>query len=107
MGLPKGRTNNPKGMPKGIKHKKTKEWEALGEMITGHCAGNVNTYLQELWQKDKEAYFRAFVMLIEYFKPKIARTEITGKDGAPMEQKIDLSILPKETLRKLLKKNVD
>ena len=81
MGLPKGRTNNPKGRTKGSKTKKTKEWEALAESITGHCAEKFRNYVDQLWSsqdpKDKDKAATLYLQTLEYFKPKQQRVEST------------------------------
>jgi hypothetical protein len=105
MPFVKGKSGNPDGKPKGAKHEKTKQWEALGEMIVGDCTDKVMQYLNDLWRKDKEAYFKAYTLLLEYFKPKQARTEIVGDEDKPLhiKQDLDLSKMPPELLRELMK----
>jgi len=101
MGLPKGRTNNPNGMPKGTKHKKTLQWEALGAMITEDCTEKVMQYLNDLWRKDKDAYFKAYTQLLEYFKPKLGRTEHTGRDGEPIQTTTTIQVMTDDHANKL------
>ena len=87
MGLPKGRTNNPKGKPKGAKGKKTQQWEALAESITGEQSEMFAKYMDTLWKsdepKDKQLAADLFIRTVEYFKPKQARveTQISGEVG--------------------------
>lgn len=83
MGLPKGRTNNPKGKPKGARGKKTLQWEALADSITGKQAQNFQDHLNTLWKGDdaqKNQAAELFLKTVEYFKPKQARVE-TIMDG--------------------------
>ena len=46
MPFKKGQSGNVKGKPKGAKGKKTEQWEAIGESITGKHAEKV---LMLLW----------------------------------------------------------
>lgn len=88
MALPKGRTNNPKGRPVGIKNERVKQWEALGESITGKLADRFNEIVldfmdsgePELQAKGCNLYLDA----CEYFKPKQARTVHAGEDDHPI-----------------------
>lgn len=94
MGLPKGRTNNLRGKPSGTKCKKTLEWEAIGKDLTGRHTANVNKLLDKLYKNDPDAFLRVYTMLIEYFKPKLARTELTGKDG---KEPLTINFTPAKT----------
>jgi len=71
----KGISGNPKGKAKGTKNKKTLAWESMAVNLTTIHTDHADKYLFDLWATDKEAFFKAYVMLIEYFKPKLARTE--------------------------------
>lgn len=56
---------------------KTKQWEMLGDEITGNLTDRINLYLNSLNGKE---LFDAYCNLLEYFKPKFSRYEHTGKD---------------------------
>ena len=82
----KGKTNNPNGRPKGAKGVKTKAWEELGDFFTKEGAENamkiINYYGEIVQKEDGSEDFRnadKFLLhysnLLEYFKPKLARTE--------------------------------
>ena len=49
MSFKKGESGNPNGRPHGAKSEKTKQWESLGESITGHQAEQFNAFLDKLW----------------------------------------------------------
>jgi hypothetical protein len=66
------------GKKKGSKNKKTLQWEALGKFITEKGAEKLMKVLEA--QDDKE-FIKSYGAILEYFKPKLARTELTGKDG--------------------------
>ena len=88
MGLPKGQTNNANGRPVGSKNKRTEQWEALGESITGHQAEQFNAFLDKLWSskndEDKMIASELYLKTLEYFKPKQARTVHAGDNDAPV-----------------------
>lgn len=75
MGLPKGRTNNIKGKPKGTKSKKTIQWDALGESIMNEHTERFNSSLNDL---DDDKFMDMYIKVLEYFKPKQNRTDITS-----------------------------
>ena len=87
MGLHKGNTNNPKGRIKGSKNKKSTQWEALAESITGEQSEKFAKYMNKLWNdKDPKSQNMAaelFIKTVEYFKPKQARveTQMSGEVG--------------------------
>lgn len=58
------------------KHAKTKQWEALGEMITGELTDDVLRYVKGLKGEEK---FNAYLKLLEYFKPKLSRSEVKAE----------------------------
>jgi hypothetical protein len=102
MGLT--RTSFKKGhsvhKPKGAKSAKTKQWEALGEYIVGECADELSAYLRSLQKSDPDLYFKSVMMLLEYFKPKMARNEVTGDGGGALKTETTLN-LKKLTLEQL------
>ena len=61
------------GMQKGQKTVKVQQWEALGELIQNELTGEVMTYVKSL---PKPEMFDAYLKLLEYFKPKLSRSEI-------------------------------
>lgn len=89
MGLPKGQTNNSSGRPIGSKNKRTEQWEALGESITGQQAEQFNAFLDKLWSsrndEDKMIASELYLKTLEYFKPKQARQTIVGEGDSPVQ----------------------
>jgi len=81
MGAPKGNRFSP-GRPKGSKDKKTEQWEKFSEWF-------LSTGLQKLEREVNKLEGKDFVLtvkdMLEYFKPKLARSEITGKDGEALQ----------------------
>lgn len=72
----KGQSGNKEGRPKGAKGEKTKAWEYLGEFITEEGAIRLISILRE---SDDYDFLKYYMMLIEYFKPKISRAEVEQK----------------------------
>lgn len=72
MPFEKGKSGNPSGPPKGYKHKKTEQWEALGEAIITTHAERFNTILSGL---EEDKFVDTYTKILEYFQPKLARTE--------------------------------
>lgn len=62
--------------PKGAKHEKTKQWEALGEAIVTTHAERFNDILEK---SDDSNFQKYYTMILEYFKPKQQRTEVDAK----------------------------
>lgn len=66
------------GRKAGTKNERSKQWERLGETIMSHHTERFNQVLSDM---DDTAFADNFLKILEYFKPKMARTELTGKDG--------------------------
>ncbi|MFZ7105914.1 MAG: hypothetical protein ACO1HD_04760 [Bacteroidota bacterium] len=74
----KGKTNNPKGRPPGIQNERTKQWEELGKALLERHAERANEVLNNL---DDDKFIDQFSKLLEYFKPKLARSEVKTNHG--------------------------
>ena len=79
--MPKGFVNKntakeagAKSTRKGVRNKRTLEWEQLGEFITEAGAKRVMDYLGNI-EDDKE-FFDRYERLLSYFKPKQASTNV-------------------------------
>lgn len=59
-------------MPKGHKTLKVQAWEELGEWF---CNTGARKYLEYIETLDGEEFARRFEAMLEYFKPKLSRTE--------------------------------
>lgn len=65
-----------KGKPKGAKSHKTLAWEFLGDFITETGAERVKEILSDC---PPEKFMVYYPLLLEYFKPKLARTEVKNE----------------------------
>lgn len=77
MAAPKGNKYS-KGRPVGAKNKKTERWEALVKYAEEEGASRFGEEIKTLRGRE---YAEVYLKLLEYCKPKLARTEVTGKDG--------------------------
>ncbi|HMT02718.1 MAG: hypothetical protein BWY74_04062 [Firmicutes bacterium ADurb.Bin419] len=72
----KGERNT--GRQKGTKNKNTLVIETFAKTIV---EGGMDKFQNELNSLTGKPYIEAYMTLFEYVKPKLARTEHTGKDG--------------------------
>jgi hypothetical protein len=79
---------NP-GKPMGAKSKKIKAWEALGEFFTKAGAERVKEILNK---SDDKQFILYYEKLLEYFKPKLNRTDITSGDKPINELPFNITI---------------
>jgi len=76
------------GRPKGMPNKATgKVREAIAELLERN-AGNMDRWLNEVADKDPYKALDLMQKLSEYHIPKLARTEVTGRDGEAQEMVI-------------------
>lgn len=70
------------GSRRGVPNKSTAAArEAIAAFVDGN-AGRLQGWLDEIAEKDgPKAAWQCFVDLAEFHVPKLARTELTGKDG--------------------------
>jgi len=88
MAFKKGESGNPKGKPKGAVGKKTAIWNEIGEWFATDGIESYKSNLIELMSSDDtDTRLKAmdkFNALIEFFKPKLARTELVGDEKKPL-----------------------
>ena len=72
------------GSRKGKPNKATaKAREIISEVIDG-TAAKVQGWIDAVAETDPKGALQAYIALLEFGVPKLARTEITGKDGGPV-----------------------
>ena len=81
MSFKKGQSGNPNGRPKGAVNKTTKEIKEAYHNLLEMNLPNLNKWLQEVASEDPEKALSLVLRLSEYILPKLARQEMTGKDG--------------------------
>ena len=72
--------------PKGSPNKATVEArEAIARLVDGNVH-RMNLWLDEIHtEKGAQAAWDCMIDVLEYHVPKLARTEVTGKDGGPQK----------------------
>jgi hypothetical protein len=87
--MPEGKKGFKKGhegfKPKGSKSVRTLAWEQLGEFITDTGAERVKVILAEC---TPEKFMIYYPLLLEYFKPKLARIDTLNlpEDSEPLNE---------------------
>ena len=88
MPFEKGKSGNPKGRKEGSINKKTEIWNEIGEWFINEGVQAYKENLMDLMSSDNEdtrlKAMDKFNALIEFFKPKLARTELVGNDKKPL-----------------------
>lgn len=73
------------GRPKGIPNKSTSMVrEAIANLLERN-APQMDKWLNQVAQEDPYKALDLMNKMAEYHIPKLARTEVTGKDGAPQQ----------------------
>jgi hypothetical protein len=75
--IKKGQVLNPNGRPKGSLSAKTQGWELLKETIT---TGLTDKFMREMESLEGTAYINAYLNVMEYFKPKLSRSEVISQN---------------------------
>lgn len=77
------------GRPRGAQNRSTlAAKEAIARFVDGN-AEKVQGWLEQIAKEQgPQAAFKCWLDLVEYHVPKLARTELTGKDGADLVPKV-------------------
>lgn len=81
-GNPKPRAGT--GRKLGIPNKATSEMRDFWETFCKGNQDNLKIWIEQIAEVDPAKAFKLVLDACEYFTPKIARTELTSKDGAPL-----------------------
>lgn len=78
--------NAGKGRVKGVPNKATKNArEAIARFVDGN-ADKLERWLDTIEREDgAKAALECFAKLLDYHVPKLARTELSGTDGGPLQ----------------------
>lgn len=77
---------NP-GKPKGVLNKKTMILETFCQDIIEGGIDRFNAAMNELAEKKPEKYIDAYMQLLEYVKPKLARSDVNVKTSGELSIK--------------------
>ena len=77
-------------LKKGTKSRKIKEWEYMGAKIIGEATTAYLDSLEKLFagetlKAEELAAMDRYEKILEYFKPKLARSELVGDKNKPLE----------------------
>lgn len=85
--MAKGGKQPGAGRPPGQPNKATMQArEAIAAFVEGNVE-RLNGWLDDIAADSPQAAFDRFMSVVEYHIPKLARTEMTGKNGAAIELK--------------------
>lgn len=93
----------PNGRTKGVPNKRTAAGrEAIAQFVDGN-ADRLTLWLDQIAEKDPKQAFDAFMSVVEYHIPKLARQELQNldKDGKPADNKMTIEFVnaPSDTKR--------
>lgn len=90
MGFKKGQSGNPNGKVLGTLSSKVKAWEQLGDFITDAGAMRVKQILATC---DEETFLKYYGQFMEYFKPKLSRSEAKVDANLNMQGSLTIQVL--------------
>ncbi len=90
MGFKKGQSGNPNGKVVGTLSNKVKAWEQLGDFITDAGAMRVKSILATC---DEETFLKYYGQFMEYFKPKLSRSEAKVDASLNMQGSLTIQVL--------------
>ena len=73
------------GRVKGVPNKATRNAREAIAMLVDNNTSRLEGWLDEIAAKDPEKAWRCMMDVIEYHIPKLARTELSGPNGGPVE----------------------
>lgn len=86
------------GRAKGTVNKKTEQWDKFNEWFMEEGIEKLRVAMEQLEGKE---LIKEMKDLLEYFKPKLARNEVTGKDGEDVVLKLIIDAEDKDFIEKL------
>jgi hypothetical protein len=72
------------GRPKGTPNKSTAAVREAIALFAEQNVGKLQAWLDATAKRNPEKAADLFLRALEYFTPKLARTEVTGEDGSPL-----------------------
>ena len=87
----KGVSANPNGRPSGSKNIATQQVRLAYQKLTEDNLENMTAWLQTIAVEDPKTAFELMLKMSEFIIPKIARTELTGKDGGDLFKDVSFS----------------
>lgn len=87
----KGVSANPNGRPTGSKNVATGLIRSAYQQLTENNVENMTVWLQRIAEDDPKTAFELMLKMSEFIIPKIARTEVTGAEGADLFKDVSFS----------------
>lgn len=81
--------------PKGAVSEKTRIWNEIGDWFKGDGLEAYKQKLMEMQESEPKEFLKRYETMLEYFAPKLSRTEFEDKTPAP---ELDLSQFSDEEL---------
>lgn len=96
MGFKPGDDPNRKGAgrPKGSQNKTTQEIKQAYQQLLESNLDNMSTWLARMASEDEGKALDYMLKLSEYIIPKLARQEVTGKDGQDLFKNLTFEFGP-------------
>lgn len=95
MAFKKGQSGNPNGRPNGAQSKSTQlAREAIAKFVDGN-ANRLAKWLDDIAADSPKDAFNAFMSVVEYHIPKLARTDHQqlDKDGKPADSTVKVTFV--------------
>lgn len=81
------------GSRKGIPNQATQDVRKAIALLAERNIGNLEKWLGTVAKDDPAKAADLLLKAIEYHIPKLARSEVTGKDGAELPQTVTINVL--------------
>jgi len=82
------------GRPKGSQNKTTQEIKQAYQQLLENNLDNMSTWLARMASEDEGKALDYMLKLSEYIIPKLARQEVTGKDGQDLFKNLTFEFGP-------------
>jgi len=100
--MPKGKTNNPNGRPKGTQNKVTTETREAFKTFVEDNQEHFQGWIERVAETNPAKAIELVSNLAEYVLPKLSRTEVIAE--IEIKEEVDLSKYKLEDLKNSIKK---
>lgn len=96
MGLPKGRTNNPAGKPKGAVNATTKQVRELFAAFLERNMHKIDGLFDEMVAENPKHAFDALMTVTKRFVPEVQAVQFNDEDGNPTNPPVPFVVIQKQ-----------